>query len=283
MVLVNDIFFGKVELPGIFDDLMNSSSVKRLGRIHQSGAIFLVNPDICHTRLEHSIGVMLLIRQLGGSEIEQVSGLLHDISHTAFSHVGDYVFDNTEENYHEQIFEEVLKLSDIPEILSWHGYQIDEVIKGTFNILEQPMPKLCADRLDYTLRDSYHAGLVSRKEVKEFISCLSIENGTIVVENEEKAEWINNVYRKLIEEVFNLPLHVYANRKLTELIKAGLQRNELVHGDLFKDDTYLLNKIRSTTAGYEGVKAIKQQRGFDVFVKKGMGLKMKNRQLNALI
>jgi HD superfamily phosphohydrolase len=283
MVLVNDIFFGKVELPGIFDDLMNSSSVNRLGRIHQSGAIFLVNPDICHTRLEHSIGVMLLIRQLGGSEIEQVSGLLHDISHTAFSHVGDYVFDNTEENYHEQIFEEVLKSSDIPEILSWHGYQIDEVIKGTFNILEQPMPKLCADRLDYTLRDSYHAGLVSRKDVKEFISCLSIENGTIVVENAEKAEWINNLYRKLIEEVFNLPLHVYANRKLTELIKVGLQRNELVHGDLFKDDTYLLNKIRSTTAGYEGVKAIKQQRGFDVFVKKGMGLKMKNRQLNALI
>jgi len=283
MVLINDIFFGKVELPGIFDDLINSSWVKRLGRIHQSGAIFLVNPDICHTRLEHSIGVMLLIRQLGGSEIEQISGLLHDISHTAFSHVGDYVFDNTEENYHEQIFEDVLNSSDIPEILSWHGYHVDEIIKGTFNILEQPMPKLCADRLDYTLRDSYHAGLVSRKEVKEFIDCLTVENGIIVIENPEKAEWINNLYKKLIEEVFNFPLHVYANRKLTELIKVGLQRNELVHSDLFKDDTYLLNKIRSTTAGYEGVKAIKQQRGFDVFVKKGMGLKMKNRQLNALI
>ncbi|WP_214226569.1 HD domain-containing protein [Pedobacter sp. B4-66] len=283
MVLINDIFFGKVELPGIFDDLINSSWVKRLGRIHQSGAIFLVNPDICHTRLEHSIGVMLLIRQLGGSEIEQVSGLLHDISHTAFSHVGDYVFDNTEENYHEQIFEEVLKSSDIPEILSWHGYHVDEVVKGVFNILEQPMPKLCADRLDYTLRDSYHAGLVSRKDVKDFISSLTVENGVIVVENAEKAEWINNLYKKLIEEVFNFPLHVYANRKLTELIKVGLQRNELVHSDLFKDDTYLLNKIRSTTAGYEGIKAIKQQRGFDVFVKKGMGLKMKNRQLNALI
>ncbi|NRF40011.1 HD domain-containing protein [Pedobacter foliorum] len=283
MVLINDIFFGKVELPGIFDDLINSSWVKRLGRIHQSGAIFLVNPDICHTRLEHSIGVMLLIRQLGGSEIEQVAGLLHDISHTAFSHVGDYVFDNTEENYHEQIFEEVLKSSDIPEILSWHGYHVDEVIKGTFNILEQPMPKLCADRLDYTLRDSYHAGLVSRKEVKDFISSLTIEKGVIIVETPEKAEWINNLYKKLIEEVFNFPLHVYANRRLTELIKIGLQRNELVHSDLFKDDTYLLNKIRSTTAGYEGIKAIKQQRGFDVFVKKGMGLKMKNRQLNALI
>ncbi|MEJ2902688.1 HD domain-containing protein [Pedobacter panaciterrae] len=283
MVLINDIFFDKVEVPGIFDDLINSSWVKRLGRIHQSGAIFLVNPNICHTRLEHSIGVMLLIRHLGGSELEQVAGLLHDISHTAFSHVGDYVFDNTEENYHEQVFEEVLHSSDIPEILSWHGYHIDDIIKGTFNILEQAAPRLCADRLDYTLRDSYHAGLVSRKEVKDFIKHLGVEDGIIVIENAEKAEWINNLYKKLIDDVFNLPLHIYANRKLTELIKVGLQRNELVRSDLLKDDTYLLNKIRSTASGYEGVKAIKQQRGFDVFVKKGMGLKMKNRQLNALI
>ncbi len=283
MVLINDIFFDKVEVPGIFDDLINSAWVKRLGRIHQSGAIFLVNPKICHTRLEHSIGVMLLIRHLGGSELEQVAGLLHDISHTAFSHVGDYVFDNIEENYHEQVFEDVLRSSDIPEILSWHGYDIDQVINGTFNILEQAIPKLCADRLDYTLRDSYHAGLVSRKEVKDFIKHLSVEDGIIVIEKEEKAEWINNLYKKLINDVFNLPLHIYANRKLTELIKSGLQRNELVHDDLLKDDTYLLNKIRSTTFGYEGVKAIKQQKGFDVFVKKGMGLKMKNRQLNALI
>lgn len=283
MVLINDIFFDKVEVPGIFDDLINSAWVKRLGRIHQSGAIFLVNPNICHTRLEHSIGVMLLIKHLGGSELEQVAGLLHDISHTAFSHVGDYVFDIIEENYHEQVFENVLRSSDIPEILSWHGYHIDEIINGTFSILEQEIPKLCADRLDYTLRDSYHAGLISRKEVKDFIKYLSIEDGIIVIENAEKAEWINNLYRKLIDEVFNLPLHIYANRKLTELIKTGLQRNELVHGDLLKDDTYLLNKIRSTASGYEGVKAIKQQRGFDVFVKKGMGLKMKNRQLNALV
>lgn len=283
MLLINDIFHGKTELPGIFDDLMNSNAVKRLGRIHQSGAIFLVNPDIRHTRLEHSIGVMLLIRKLGGSELEQIAGLLHDISHTAFSHVGDYVFGNTEENYHEQVFEQVLKTSDIPEILSWHGYHIDQILNGSFSILEQDLPGLCADRIDYTLRDSYHAGLISHTVAREFIKHLSIENGLITVSDTEKALWINNLYRKLIDEVFNLPLHVYANRKLTELIQKGIEKNELSVADLAKDDTYLLNKIRSTSSGFDGVKAIRQQKDFDTFVKKGMGLKMKNRQLNALI
>ena len=37
---------------------------------------------------------MLLIKKLGGSVEEQIAGLLHDVSHTAFSHVIDYVFDN---------------------------------------------------------------------------------------------------------------------------------------------------------------------------------------------
>ncbi|HEY0175824.1 MAG TPA: HD domain-containing protein, partial [Pedobacter sp.] len=92
MIKVNDPIYGTFELPEIFDDLLNSKAMQRLGKIHHSGAVFLVNPDICHTRLEHSIGVMLLIRMLGGTELEQIAGLLHDISHTAFSHVGDYVF-----------------------------------------------------------------------------------------------------------------------------------------------------------------------------------------------
>ncbi|TKC09543.1 HD domain-containing protein [Pedobacter frigoris] len=283
MILVNDIFHGKTELPGIFDDLLNSNAVKRLGRIHQSGAIFLVNPNITHTRLEHSVGVMLLIRKLGGSELEQIAGLLHDVSHTAFSHVGDYVFGNTEENYHEQVFEQMLKNSDIPEILGWHGYHVDQILNGNFPILEQDLPGLCADRIDYTLRDSYHAGLITHSAARDFMKHLSIDTSVITVNTKEKAEWINNLYKSLIEEVFNHPLHVYANMKLTELIKKGLGKNELSADDLAKDDTYLLNKIRSTASGYEAVKAIRQQKDFDAFVKKGMGLKMKNRQLNALI
>jgi HD superfamily phosphohydrolase len=283
MTKVNDLIYGTFELPGVFEDLLNSKALQRLGGIHHSGAIFLVNPDICHTRLEHSIGVMLLIRILGGTEIEQVAGLLHDISHTAFSHVGDYVFDNKDENYHEQIFETVLVNSDVPAILEKYGYHTDQITKGDFSILEQPIPLLCADRLDYTLRDAMHAGLISRQDARSFITAVTLQEGKIVVKKPEHAAWIDHTFSQLNTELFNAPLYVYANQQMASLIRDFLKNGQLKEADLLKDDTFLLNKLRSSTYGYECIKAIKQLKGYPEFLKKGAGLKVKPRHLKAAV
>lgn len=283
MIKVNDPIYGTFELPGIFDDLLNSKAVQRLDKIHHSGAIFLVNPAIRHTRLEHSIGVMLLIRMLGGTELEQIAGLLHDISHTAFSHVGDYVFDNIEETYHEQLYGAVIKGSDIPGILKKHGYQLEHLMKGSFSLLEQPLPDLCADRLDYTLRDSMHAKLITRQHARSFINHITIQDDKIVVKGEANAEWINHTFERLNRDLFNAPLYVYANQQLALLIREFLDKGEIEEKDLFRDDTYLLNKMRSTPHGVEAIKAIKQHKDYDKFLKKGASLSIKPRYLKAAI
>jgi hypothetical protein len=51
MIGVNDFLYGKMELPAVFADLLKTDALKRLAGIHQSGAIFLVNPDICHSQV----------------------------------------------------------------------------------------------------------------------------------------------------------------------------------------------------------------------------------------
>jgi len=283
MIQLNDILYGNVELPAIFRDLLNTVALKRLSGVHQSGAIFLVNPDMSHSRLEHSIGVTLLIRMLGGSELEQIAGLLHDVSHTAFSHVGDYVFENKEENYHEQVYADVLLKSEIPAILLKYGYHIDQVLNGDFPILEQPLPDLCADRLDYTLRDSLHGGIITRYSARVFLQHIKLQDEQIVVTDEVQADWINDVFKRLNDDLFNLPLHVYANQELALIIREFLQSGFLKEGDLFRDDTFLLNKIRSTSVGYEAVKAIKLHKGYTNFLRKGSALKIKPRRLKALL
>lgn len=283
MIKVSDLLYGNVELPVVFEDLLATSAMKRLAGIHQSGAIFLVNPDLSHSRLEHSIGVMLLIRMLGGTELEQIAGLLHDASHTAFSHVGDYVFRNREEDYHEEMFAEIMMGSEVPEVLVRHGYQLDQILDGTFPILEQPLPELCADRLDYTLRDGLHAGLITRQDAKLFLKHIRLQEGKIVVTDAAQVEWINHLFERLNKEVFNLPLHLYANQQMAVLIRDFLNNGFLTEADLFKDDTFLLNKIRSAALGYEAIKAIKQQKGYAAFLKKGSGLKTKLRNLKAML
>ena len=281
MIKVSDLIYGNFSLPMIFNDLIQSKAVQRLAKIHHSGAIFLVNPEICHSRLEHSIGVMLLIKTLGGNELEQIAGLLHDISHTAFSHVGDYVVDNKDETYHEQLFTEVLAHSEIPAILEKYGYSITQIVNGRFTILEQPLPYLCADRLDYTLRDSVHARLITRQEASAFLKSVTIEENKIVVKDKESAIWIDQLFERLNRELFNAPLYVYANQYLGMLIRELIDKGEISKTDLLKDDTYLLNKLRSTSYGNEAVKAIKQRRDYASFLKKGASLKIKERFLKA--
>lgn len=281
MIKVTDLIYGTVELPAVFEELIACTAVQRLGDIHHSGAIFLVNPAICHKRLEHSIGVMLLIRMLGGSELEQIAGLLHDISHTTFSHVGDYIVSNKEEDYHEQLFEEVLMESDIPLILKKHGYDINDLVKGDFSILEQPLPLLCADRIDYTLRDALHARLITPLEAKSFLTQLILKDEVIFVKNQDSADWINHTYKRLNKEVFNAPLYVYANQQMALLLRKFMESGHIEKTDLLKDDTYLLRKIKGIKSGAEGLRAIQSHHGYPEFLVKGASLKIKPRHLKA--
>ncbi|MET0573250.1 MAG: HD domain-containing protein [Pedobacter agri] len=283
MIELSDFLYGKLEFPQIFAELLETDAVKRLSGIHQSGAIFLVNPDICHSRLEHTIGVTMLIKKMGGSELEQIAGLLHDVSHTAFSHVGDYVFDHVDEDYHEKVFAEVIYRSEIPDVLLKYGYNVNQILYGTFDILEQPLPLLCADRLDYTLRDAVHGGIISRQSAREFLSAVVLSDGKIAVTKDDQVKWINEVFEKLNDEVFKLPLHLYANGKMAELIRSFLKKGLLKESDMFKTDTLLLNKIRTTFEGYEAIKSIKQLRGFAEFIRYGAVPKIKSRTLKALL
>ncbi|MCD0489718.1 hypothetical protein LPB86_15860 [Pedobacter sp. MC2016-14] len=121
-----------------------------------------------------------------------------------------------------------------------------------FLILEQPMPLLCSDRLDYTLRDAVHSGLINKLQAKNFLPFIKLQEDRIVVTDLAQAEWINQLYKRLNNELYNAPLHVYANQQLAKLIVALLKSGTLHETELLKDDKFLLNKIRSTSVSYEG-------------------------------
>jgi uncharacterized protein len=280
-MMSSDIFYGNFELEAILSDLISSGPVQRLKNVHQGGAIFLVSPNVGHSRYEHSIGVMLLVRKLGGSLEEQVTALLHDVSHTAFSHVIDYVLQKKGEDYHEQIFEEVIANSAIPSILAKYGISTSLLKDPKHTLLEMPLPALCADRIDYTIRDLYHFGLINIAEVYDFINELGVQGGKIGVKSEKVASWIAGKYLQLNNEYFRKPEHIFANTKFAELIARGLEKGTIVLSDLWRDDPTVLSMIKSDHYLNSELEKIKSLDGFESF--SGSGKTFKERILKPMV
>lgn len=245
---INDSIYGEFEVEKVFEELINTKEVQRLKNIHQGGACYLVNPKWNISRYDHSVGTMLFIRMMGGSVEEQIAGLLHDISHTAFSHVIDFVLDNIEDSYHEDIFEKIVEKSDIPRILTDYGYDYKDIIynQEKWTILERSAPALCADRVDYTLRDMCTYGYVSLTAIKRFLEDLAIVDDEIVIKSIAGAEWFVNTYYKEVIGFFMNPLNVYSNDRLSKAVKLALSLNEIILEDLLEDDNYILNLLKNS-------------------------------------
>jgi len=133
-----DRIYGNFELSEpVLIKLIQSNAMQRLQGILQHGITGMIGICSMSTRFEHSVGVMRLVQKMGGSLKEQIAALVHDVSHTAFSHVIDHVFKQADtQSFHEERKEWFFQQSDIPDILNQYGYQWQEFLdEDQFGIL----------------------------------------------------------------------------------------------------------------------------------------------------
>lgn len=245
-MIVWDSIYGKHIVEGVLEELILSKPVQRLKGIHQGGASYLVNEKWDVTRFDHSLGVMLLIKALGGSLEEQIAGLLHDVSHTAFSHVIDFVLDCKDEDYHEKIYDQVIMESEIPFILKRYGYDCEVIVQSKWELLEQQAPELCADRVDYTLRDMYQYGHITLESVQDFLDHVIIINGRMYLDNIESAEWFVKTYYSEVIDFFMNPINIYGYDVLAKTLKLALAKNLISLEDLLGTDEEVMSLLSST-------------------------------------
>ncbi|PGU34267.1 hypothetical protein COD66_13470 [Bacillus cereus] len=245
-MIISDVIYGEFKVDKVLEELILSKPVQRLKGVHQAGASYLMNEKWNVTRFDHSVGAMLLIKKLGGSVEEQIAGLLHDVSHTAFSHVIDYVFDNENESYHEEIFSSVVKNSEIPAILSKHGYNYEDILldDSKWTLIERSAPELCADRVDYTLRDMFTYGYISLEEVHSFLEDVIEVDGKMVIQNIEIAEWFTETYYKEVIDFFMKPMNIYGNDMLAKTLKLALHKKVIHADDFLLEDYELITKLQ---------------------------------------
>src|SRR5690554_5599914 len=88
-----ETFYGLIDVEEpLLLELIEHPAFQRLKGVHQYGVSYYTTHKEEYTRYDHSLGVFALLRAKGSPLKEQVAGLLHDVSHTAFSHVGDWIF-----------------------------------------------------------------------------------------------------------------------------------------------------------------------------------------------
>ncbi len=243
-MLIIDRVYGQQNITEpVLIDLIDSSSVQRLKKINQAGASQYIMNWKSVSRFEHSLGVMLLLKKYQAKLNEQIAGLLHDVPHFAFSHVIDFVYENENHEYHELFHEHVIANSEIPNILKKYHIPQTVVHPEKFKLLEKNLPDLCADRIDYALRDS----LIWQKDtqsVQAKLSGLVVFEDEFVFNNLYAAEAFATDYIKQDQAVWADPKEVASYIILAQALHHALERNMITHNDLFTDDETVMNMLK---------------------------------------
>jgi HD superfamily phosphohydrolase len=247
-------------------DLMQSDAIQRLRSVLQHGITAVLGISQPITRFEHSVGAMILVRRAGGSVCEQAAALMHDVSHTAFSHVADFVFSGAT-SYHEEKRREWMAQSDIPALLSRHGVDWTDFLEDErFPLLEQPSPRLCADRLDYFLRDSLALGILTPAQASHLSGSLVVAARRFAVRDLDAARLFGYKYIEADESSWSNKTAILLYELTARALRTALDRSVIAETDLWGGDKQLWDKISQSQdpAVAAGVKLILRYRDFVV-------------------
>ncbi len=194
-LIINDPVYGFTAVPrGLLCEIVRHPYFVRLDRIRQLGVAGFVYPGAQHTRKQHSLGALHLMREAfrslaekgififdSESEAAEAAILMHDLGHGPYSHVLEDVFVNG-------IAHEDISLLMMEQINIGLRGELSLAIK----IFRDDYPKrflhelICSqldmDRLDYLCRDSFYTGVREGNiGAERIIKMLDVKDDRLVV------------------------------------------------------------------------------------------------------
>ena len=139
-----------------------------------------------YSRLDHSVGVALIIWNFTKDKTQTIAGLLHDVSTTVFSHVSDFRKGDalTQTSTEEPTTKMILSDSALCKLLESDGIEPKDVVDyHIYPIADNEIPSLSADRLEYM----YPSG-VALDGSWTFEEIAKTYNDLIILKNEENKE-----------------------------------------------------------------------------------------------
>lgn len=251
-----DRVYGEFEITEpVILELINCPFIQRLKDIDQAGYRPLwVKPDVDvgeydHSRFAHSLGVYLLLYKYNASLEEQIAGLIHDISHSAFSHCIDYILEvgsEKEHNHQDNLFDSYVKKTEIPEIIKKFGFDSKYILNDkNFPLKENNLPDLCADRIDYSLKTAVIFGELGEQDKNYLLENLSTENNNNwVFKNFESAKKYAELFLRLNTVYYASFTSAVMFRAVGDCLKYALQKEYIFEDDLYATDKIVIEKVK---------------------------------------
>jgi len=228
--------------------------MRRLEGIDQSGLPLAFHPKNRYSRFEHSVGVYVLLAKMGASVEEQLAGLLHDVSHTACSHLIDWVQGDPQiENFQDKRHPSIVRKGMLGQTLLSHGYDPARIADYShFSLLEQPSPIVCADRLDYGMREL--ADWAAPELAPSLTSAIENHKGRIVFRTERAAHQFGYNFARLQREYWGYAEYMGRYRLLAEALQEGLAQHIITLDDFDGVDETLLAKVEREGKAFPAIR-----------------------------
>lgn len=268
-IFIKDPIYGdfKITSPVIIE-LINSKPVQRLKKISQFGPPDKYYHLKNYSRYEHSIGVLFILITLKADEEEQIAGLLHDISHTAFSHVTDWVLGSSQtEDYQDKHHSRFMQNQEIKAALIKYKFDPLKITDyKRFRLLERNIPDLCADRIDYALKEFFP--IIARR----CFSALTVYKNKIVFKNKKSALLFANNFLNKQTKHWGGYEAVTRYSLFAKALKYALANKIIEVNDLMNDEESIIMKI-------ENISDIKIRRLLFLLKKKDLSFLPKSKKI----
>lgn len=245
-MIVEDPIYGRNAIKDeLIKSLINCAEFQRLKRLNCNGV-----PDKYYyfngfSRYDHSLGVYFLLVRFGASYKEQVAGLLHDISHKAFSHVYDWVINDPtvkgDQEDAQDRFHMNMANSEAGRIIERFNINPLEIFDlGSYSLLDREIPELCADRIDYSIRS------IPVRTARRILNNLTVDRGVIVCASYGIADEFGRAFLDLQNNFWGQAEAVSTYYHFSEILKKALKMGVITPEDFDTDDEAVIDIIQAS-------------------------------------
>ncbi len=218
--------------------LLNAQELLHLNMISQSCGIRFSSFNMFsypYTKLDHCVGVALILDKFISDNKQIFAGLIHDIASPAFA----YAITVEKDELTKKIYEKVVSSDVLFDYCLQNQLPLHEVtVPHTYPLVCNEVPKLCANCLEYLLHGAYFTKLCTIDEIKE------LYNDITIVPNEENipefafdTPSLGINFCKISLEMgkryrsyeFKIILQI-----ISDLLRLMIERDEITNDDLYK-------------------------------------------------